>query len=175
MTTPEETHRGKRIALRVFTWPSVVIVVAMLVHVNVNALMRTFANEPVRYTLEITQYWYMPALAMLAFVVAQLRNQHLVVDLVDGWVRPRTLDAIVGAGSLVSAVICAGFAWFGLGEAVFATEIGQTAGSSTLPGWPTYWFVPLCFTALTVLFGASGVRLLLRAIRPQRVAEVEAS
>lgn len=142
--------------------PAVVVTFTMMVHVTANALMRTFANDPLPHTLEITQYWYLPIIAFLGFIAAQARGQHIAADLIYERFPEATKRYVLAVLSVVAAVVCLGFAWFGWGEAVHAKEIGKTAGVSDLVAWPPYFLVPLCFGVLFVQFLYAAVRAVVK-------------
>ncbi|MCR1786269.1 TRAP transporter small permease [Nocardioides carbamazepini] len=142
--------------------PAVVVTFAMMVHVTANALMRTFANDPLPNTLEITQYWYLPIIAFLGFIAAQARGQHIAADLIYERFPEATKRYVLAVLSVLAAVVCLGFAWFGWGEAVHAKDIGKTAGVSNLVAWPPYFLVPLCFGILFVQFLYAAVRAIVK-------------
>ncbi|WP_052336902.1 TRAP transporter small permease [Nocardioides alkalitolerans] len=138
--------------------PAVVVTFVMMVHITANALMRTFLNDPIPNTLEITQYWYLPIVAFLGFIAAQARGQHIAADLVFEQLPDVTKRFFLAGIFTLAAVVAAGFAWFGWGEAQHAQEIGKTAGVSDVVSWPTYYLVPLAFGSLTFQFLWTAVR-----------------
>ena len=142
--------------------PAVLVTFAMMAHITANALLRTFANDPLPNTLEITQYWYLPIIAFLGFIAAQARGQHIAADLIYERFPEVTKRYVLAVLALLSAVVCLGFAWFGWGEAVHAREIGKTAGVSDLVAWPPYFLVPIAFGVLTVQFLWAAFRALTR-------------
>ncbi|WP_408898196.1 TRAP transporter small permease [Nocardioides sp. R1-1] len=142
--------------------PAVVVTFTMMVHVTANALMRTFANDPLPNTLEITQYWYLPIIAFLGFIAAQARGQHIAADLIYERFPEATKRYVLAVLSVVAAVVCLGFAWFGWDEAVHAREIGKTAGVSDLVAWPPYFLVPLCFGVMFVQFLYAAARAIVK-------------
>ena len=140
--------------------PAVVITFVMMVHVTVNAVMRTWFDQPLENTLEIVEYWYLPLVAFLGFIAAQHRGQHIAADLVFEMLPKVTRRFVLAFMFLLCGVVCLGFAWFGWGEAVHARDIGKTAGVSSLIAWPTYFLVPLAFGSLTVQFVVASWRAL---------------
>lgn len=130
--------------------PAIAVTFVMMVHITVNALMRTFAQSPLPNTLEIVQYWYMPIVAFLGFVAAQYRGQHIAADLVFLMLPQAVRRYVLAAGCLLGAVLMAGFAWYGWGEAMHALQIRKTAGVSDLIAWPGYFLVPVALGSLTV-------------------------
>lgn len=141
--------------------PAVVVTFVMMLHVGANAVLRTFANYPLPNTLEIVQYWYLPSVALLGFVAAQHRAQHIAADLIFEHLPQVTKRYVLAASFVLASAVAAGFAYFGWGEAVHAMEIGRTAGVSGLISWPVYFLVPIVFASLTVQF----LLVALRAVR----------
>jgi TRAP-type C4-dicarboxylate transport system permease small subunit len=154
------THRvGQRFA-QLIEVPAVIITFLMMFHITLNAVLRTFWDRPIDNTLEIVQFIYMPIVALLGFVAAQLRGQHIGADLVFEKL-PAVTRRFVGAGvSIVSALLCAGIAWFGWGYATHAREIRQTAGLTDIASWPVYYLIPVVFAVLAVLYVVEAMRRL---------------
>lgn len=142
--------------------PAVVVTFVMMVHITANALLRTFKNEPLPNTLEITQYWYLPIIAFLGFIAAQARGQHIAADLIYERFPEVTKRYVLAVLSVLAAVVCLGFAWYGWGEAVHAREIGKTAGVSDVVAWPPYFLVPLAFGVMVVQFLYSAGHTLIK-------------
>lgn len=153
-------HRaGLRSALlQTLQWPAAIALTVMMLHIVANAVLRSVDDRPLSYTLEITEFWYMPVLVLLGFVVAQLRDGHITVELIDGFLTTRHRSVVVAVGSSMCAVVFLALAWFGLDEARYATEIDQTGGGSRLPAWPIYWLVPFVFATLAASSTAIAVR-----------------
>jgi len=142
--------------------PAVIVTFAMMAHITVNALLRTFKNEPVANTLEITQYWYLPIIAFLGFIAAQARGQHIAADLIYERLPDCTKRYVLAVLSVLAAVICAGFAKYGWEEAVHAHEIEKTAGVTEVAAWQPYYLVPLAFGVMTIQLLWSAGRALIK-------------
>ena len=140
--------------------PAVIVLFVMMLHVTANALLRTFASSPIQNTLEITQYIYLPIIALLGFIAAQARGEHIVADLVTHHFPRPARRGVLFTGYTAALIVTGGFAWFGLEEALHARDIGQTAGVSTVVSWPALFLVPIVFAVLTVQFGIAAVRAL---------------
>ena len=140
--------------------PAVVVLFVMMIHVTANALLRAFASHPIQNTLEITQYIYLPIIALLGFMAAQARGEHIVADLVTHYFPRRVRRAVLACGYLLALIVMGGFAWFGAKAAIHAQEIGKTAGVSTVVSWPVLYLVPLAFTVLTLQLAFAAVRAL---------------
>lgn len=157
MSAPSKP-KGRRIAELLIEVPAVVVMFVMMFHITANALLRFFANSPLPNTLEYVQYWYMPIVALLGFVAAQLRGQHIAADLVFRMLPRAAKPYVTAVGCAASALLAAAFAWYGWQEAVHAWEITMTAGVSDVISWPVYFLVPLAFASLTVQFAWATVR-----------------
>ncbi|MBY6679247.1 TRAP transporter small permease [Rhodococcus sp. BP-332] len=153
--------------LQMVQWPAAIALTAMMLHIVANAILRLVNDRPLSYTLEITEFWYMPVLVLLGFVVAQLRDGHITVELIDGFLTTRHRSVVVAVGSSICAVVFLALAWFGLDEARYATEIDQKGGGSRLPSWPVYWLVPFVFATLAASFTALAVREGRRGFEPR--------
>lgn len=152
--------------------PAVIVTFVMMVHIAANALLRALGGSPINHTLELTQYWYVPIIALLGFVAAQARNEHITADLIFDKLPAVTRRWVLGFGYVVTAVVMAGFAWYGWEEALHSAKIGDTAGVSTLISWPVAFLVPLVFASLTVQFGYVAYRAVMH---PNTVEELIAA
>ncbi|OUZ10163.1 TRAP C4-dicarboxylate ABC transporter permease [Aeromicrobium sp. PE09-221] len=155
--------RPRRLNLDLFIEvPAVVLTFAMMVHISLNAIMRAFWSAPLSNTLEITQYWYLPVIAFLGFIAAQRRGQHVSADLIYEMLPQVTKRWVRAVSAVVVGTVCAGFAWFGLQEALHSFEIRRTAGVSDMPAWPPYFLAPIAFGSLTIQFYLAAARAVLR-------------
>lgn len=138
--------------------PAVLITFAMMMLIGANAVLRTWFDRPIDHSLELVQYWLLPSVALLGFVAAQSRAQHITTDLVYKFLPSVAQRVVLTVGFALSALVAVGFAWYGWGEAVHSFEIRRTAGVSTLPSWPVYFLVPLSFGILAIQWGVAGVQ-----------------
>ncbi len=122
-----------------------VALVAMLLHVVVDVVMREFVHAPISETLEIVSYWYMVGLVFLAIPAAQARGEHIQVELFTSALPRRVRMAMDVLVLLLSAAVLVVFTWVSSEEAIRQTQAMTVveAGSGTLPVWPTRWLVPL--------------------------------
>lgn len=157
-TTSNRRINGLELLIEI---PAVVVTFVMMLHITANALLRTYASDPIDNTLEIVTYWYLPTVAFLGFIAAQHRGQHIAADLVFEMLPRPTRRFVLCGVWVLAAVVAFGFARFGLEEAMHAREINKTAGVSGLTSWPTYFLVPLAFGSLTIQFAWAALRSLL--------------
>lgn len=167
MTERKRSSRATRAMELAIEIPAVLVTFVMMVHITANAISRTFFNNPMSNTLEITQYWYLPIVAFLGFIAAQLRGQHVAADLLYERLPEVTKRFVLAAMFLLAAVVCLGFARFGWNEAVHAMDIRKTAGVSDLPAWQPYFLAPIAFASLTLQFGYAGIHALVKGVEDE--------
>jgi TRAP-type C4-dicarboxylate transport system permease small subunit len=159
--TPKRVKSGARRRIRpalLVEIPAIAVMFIMMLHITANALLRTFANAPIASTLELTEYWYMPVIVFVGFIAAQMRKEHVKADFIYNFLPHSMRPYVLGAGYVLVTLVSAGFAWFGLGEALIAFDVRRLAGASELPAWPTYFLAPLSFGVLTVQFAVFSVQ-----------------
>ena len=158
MTATKRTWSAGRVVDLLIEVPAVLVTFLLMLHVTANAVLRTVADRPMPNTLEYVQYWYLPAVAFLGFIAAQRRGQHVAADLIYTKLPKPAQRIVLSVFLVVSAVLCLGFAWFGLDAALHAYEIKKTAGVSDVAAWPAYFLVPLAFGSLTGQFVLAAIR-----------------
>ncbi|MBE2997909.1 TRAP transporter small permease [Nocardiopsis sp. HNM0947] len=136
-------------------------IVAMMAHICVNAGLRAFAGSPLTGTNEIVTYWYMPLVALFGFVAAQHDGGHTEARVAfDRLPRANRVELHV-AGLALTGLLCAGFAWFGLLEALRNFDLRLTGGVTEVTMWPVTFAVPAAYAVLalqTVTEAALAVR-----------------
>ncbi len=129
-----------------------VIILGLTVVVVMNAVMREFFGAPIIQALPLVQYWFMPAIVFLGYVLAQAKDRHLHVDLLFARLRPggqRIVGLLgrllSGAGSLLIAYHSWHYAWD-------ARLTGKGDPVSDLATWPLTFAAPVAMAVLGVLF-----------------------
>lgn len=146
-------------------------VLAMMVHIVANALVRSLNNTPITGTHEVVTYWYMPLVALVGFVVAQREGAHTEASVVFDRLPRANRRELHLAGLVLTAAVCAGFAYFGWLEAWHNAEIGLTGGMIGVVIWPMTFLAPVAYATLGVQVLVEAGRLLRR--RPTRNAPTE--
>ncbi|MEW2354416.1 TRAP transporter small permease [Spirillospora sp. NPDC029432] len=155
---PEEPARRRLGPQAAIDLLAILAIFVMMLHVTVNALTRTFLDLPIPNTLEVVEYWYLPIVVFCGFLAAQSRGEHIAAELIFDRLPRATRPYLVAASSVLCCACSAGFAWWGLGEAIHAFEIEKTAGVSDLVAWPPYFLAPIAFGGLTVQFALAAYR-----------------
>ncbi len=167
VTTQPETQTRKTLRDRLLTGIevfAVFVLIIMMLHVVINALSRSFFRMPIYGTLELTQFWYLPSLALLGLVAAQARNEHIIADLLfDSFpaVMRKWTTVVV---NVITAIVAALISWFGLGEALHSLDKGISAGATDFPLWPIEMLLTLAYAVFTI-------QLLYAAIKVARFGE----
>lgn len=141
---------------------SVVIVVGLAVVVVLDAAMRGIFGSPITKVLPLVQYWFMPAIAFLGYVVAQLADRHLHVDLLFDRLRPAGRRIVGGLGLVISGIAALLIAYHSWGYAREASLTGETDPVSGLPTWPMTFGAPVALGLLGVLFLLAAWRAVFR-------------
>jgi TRAP-type C4-dicarboxylate transport system permease small subunit len=125
----------------IFLWAGAIAVLAMMVHVTADVLMKVALNQPIMGTLEIVSFVYMVGCTFLPLAHVQLSRTLIIVEVFTQNLAPeKNLRFDIGAAVLTVAYLSL-LAIMGAVVAVAKTEIGeaQDATYSDLPVWPMRW------------------------------------
>jgi TRAP-type C4-dicarboxylate transport system permease small subunit len=110
-----------------------------------DVVLRTFFNYPIRGMLELIELG-LACTIFIALPAVFLRDEHLVVDVIDHMARPAAIRALKLVGTAVSFVVLAVMTWHMAATARSALEFGDVTSDLSLPRiW--YW-VPVLFGAM---------------------------
>jgi len=151
------TRRAADIAGRVLEVVASLAVVAILIHVIANVILRTFFNSPIPGTNELVGNWYLPIIAFVGFVVAKTRREHIEATLLYDKVSPKNQLLLSIVVNFAAAVALAFFAWFTFVEAQHGFETLRTSGVTGVPIWPVLWIVPFGFGVLAVMYALDAI------------------
>src|SRR4051812_39584408 len=130
-----------------------VFLAGMVLLTVADIVLRTFFSYPIRGMLELIEL----GLACTIFVALPavfLRDEHLVVDVIDNLTRPSVVRALKMLGTLVSIAVLVAMAWRMFIEARNSHDFGDVTPDLSIPKiW--YW-IPVLFgvvaSALACLF-----------------------
>jgi TRAP-type C4-dicarboxylate transport system permease small subunit len=101
-----------------------------------DVVLRAVFNRPIRGTLEIVEL-LLACTFFLALPASFLRDEHIVVDIVDGWA-PRWVPRLRRAAGMLAVVVMAVMAWQGWIAAKDAVAFHDVTSDLALPRlW--YW------------------------------------
>lgn len=149
-------RRAGRSAIRVLEVAAAALIMLMVVAILANVVSRVF-GAPIAGTTELVAYLWLPAIACVGFVVAQARGQSIEADILYSRLPARIRREVRFLTSLVAALACVGFTWYGAVAAAHALRIGMTAPASEVLIAPVYVLVPVAFAVLVALFAGDAV------------------
>lgn len=130
-------------------------VLAMMVHVTLDVVLKYTINTPIQGTLEITAYYYMVAIVVLPMAFVEFTRQSIAVDL---FYQMMSQPIKVATTALVLLLCAAGYgglayiSWPDALEALAKREI--VMGTVNIYIWPARFLLPgaLAVTTLVCLY-----------------------
>jgi len=122
-------------------------ILALMLHIMADVVLRNSINQPVPATYEIVTNYYMVALAFVPLAWLERTGGMVSVEVINGFLGPRTRDLSDRLVALISTVIYSALAWVTF-EASLKTFVSGTfvmAQSLAIPTWPAYFLPPLGF------------------------------
>lgn len=157
-TPPRDLERRLPAAIRIIDRLSRIAAVCaalalafLSVNVIVDVIGRTLFRHPFAGTLELTSYWWMPALVVLSFGYAEYLQEHIKVTLVLDALPRRFRQIVEGTIALLGAVLLLAVAYFTLLDALHSLDIQQASNSKPpIAIWP-FKFVAVAGAVLIAL------------------------
>lgn len=150
---------------------ALVALLALMVHTLANVIGRRFFGTPLSGTIEYVGFWYLPIAALLGFVVAQFRGEHIKAPLIYGRLSKESQRDVAIFGATLCAVVCAAYTWYSGKEALENIARKAVSGALEVPIWPVTLLVPIVFAILTVQFIAEGVSAITQSDLPKIVED----
>ncbi|MEQ8403396.1 MAG: TRAP transporter small permease [Silicimonas sp.] len=128
------------------------ICLALLVlHVTLDVILSRTLNYPIKYTIEISSYYYMVAIVFLPLANVECQGEHINVDFILKAL-PARAETCVGAFTSLLGVAVAAFLAYRTGiDALRATKSGEVVmGTGLLVIWPGRWLLPIGFALLAI-------------------------
>ena len=139
-----------------FLWAGAIALLAMMVHVSADVIMKVALNQPIMGTLEIVSFIYMVGCTFLPLAHVQLSRTLIIVEVFTQKLAPeKNLRLDIAAAVLTVAYLLL-LAIMGSVVALAKTEIGEAQDATyfDLPVWPMRWvFCASCgLAALIALY-----------------------
>ena len=134
------------LAARVFGALAAFFLAAMMMVTVADVLLRSFFNYPIRGVLELVEL----CLACTIFVALPavfLRDEHLVVDVIDHLVRPSAVRVLDLIGTLLSLAVLVTMAWQMVPLARTMHEFGDVTSDLSIP--KIYYWIPVLLGVVT--------------------------
>lgn len=129
----------RSLVARVCGWAAAAFLAAMMLVTVADVVLRAVANTPIRGVVEIVEL-LLTCTFFLALPAAFLREEHIVVDMVDGWI-PRAVPLLKRIAAFGAVVMLALIAWQGWISARDTLAFGDVTSDLSIPRI-VYW-VPL--------------------------------
>lgn len=128
-------------------------VVALMLHVCADVLLRALVGTPIPATVEIASRYYMVLISFLPLAWVEQRDGMVSIGVLDSVLSPSWLrwsDVVV---ALVVAVAYALLAWITLKTALKSYTVGTfvIVLNEPLIVWPSYFLPPLGFALATIV------------------------
>lgn len=137
----------------IFLWAGAIAVLAMMVHVSADVIMKVALNQPIMGTLEIVSFIYMVGCTFLPLAHVQLSRELIIVEVFTQNLAPeKNLRFDIAAAVLTVAYLLL-LAVMGAVVALAKTEIGEAQDATyfDLPIWPMRWvFCASCALAALI-------------------------
>ncbi|MBX3529094.1 MAG: TRAP transporter small permease [Rhizobiaceae bacterium] len=112
-------------------------IVLLVVNIVVDVIGRLVFHAPFPGTIEYTTYWWMPALALLAFAYTEKQQEHIKVTILLDALPLRMRQIIEGVFGLVATALIVALAVYSWQDAMKAYDFQEvTASSPPVAVWP---------------------------------------
>ena len=146
-----------RVAALIFGGLAAVALAAMMLLTVTDVVLRMFFRAPIQGTLELVELG-LACTVFLALPAVFLRDEHLVVDVVDHFAKRPLVRLLDLASAVVSAALLALMAWQMVSLAQTTREFGDVTSDLSIPR--IYYWVPVLFGV--VASAAATLVLILR-------------
>jgi len=129
-----------QIAARVFGYLAAFFLSAMMLLTVADIVLRSFFGTPIRGMLELIELG-LACTVFIALPAVFLRREHLVVDVIDHFARPRLVRFLDRLGALVSLGVLAVMVWQMWPLAQTMVEFGDVTSDLSIPR--LYYWIPV--------------------------------
>ncbi len=145
----------------VFGAVAAVFLAGMVLITVADVVLRSLFNFPIRGVLELVELG-LACTIFIALPAVFLRDEHLVVDVIDHLLRPSAVRRLDLAGALLSLAVLVTMAWQMVPLARSMHEFGDVTSDLSIP--KIYYWVPVLLGVV-----ASALATLLFIVRRSRV------
>jgi TRAP-type C4-dicarboxylate transport system permease small subunit len=160
-----------RTVARIMGFIGALAVVAMMLHISVDVLLRNLFRISMNTVPEIVARYYMTALAFLPLGWLELRRQMISVELIDFALSERMRRLSDVSVMLIASVVYGFLAWTNWEKALSETRVGTLVEIATykMPVWHSFYFAPVGFTLAALI----AALLAIGYMNPRIAAQLE--
>lgn len=126
-------------------------VLALLLTVSLDVILRATANAPFSATIEVVSFYYMIPLVFLPIMTLELTRGHIDTDLFYLLFPRRLKQVAIAVSGLLTVGVYGLLAWVTFKQAIASTGRGEVSmGVNLLPIWPVRWVLPVVFASATI-------------------------
>ncbi len=133
-------ERRRTIIANVCGWLAALCVAGMMLVTVADVALRWFANWPLRGTVEIVEL-LLTCTFFLALPATFLRDENIVVDVIDRWVGRRGVAVLKRASAALAVAVLGVLAWQGWIAAKDTLVFGDVTSDLAIP--KIYYWIPL--------------------------------
>ncbi len=140
----------------------------MMVHVTADVILKYLLNAPIIGTLETVSYYYMVSIVFLPLAMIELRQEHVVVDLLFRRFSKTVQIALYVFGSVLALVYFGMLTFQTLLDALKAVAEKETVMANFLfYVWPSRWGLPIGMGSLMLAIALNAVKVIITGIIPE--------
>ena len=117
---------------------------------------RSLFHTPFTGTLEMTAYWWMPMLTLLAFAFTEQQQEHIKVTILLDVLPPRMRQIVEGCFGIIATLLLIALTYYTLREALSSAALQKTTPSKPpVAIWP-FMFVAVAGVGMLALQTAAN-------------------
>ena len=157
----------ERFVARVSAFVGGLILMAMMLQITVDVLMRNFVGAGFPATADMVSRYYMVAVSFLPLAMTQIADRHIEATIFTDKLRGGARRAVVALGTLMAIAVFALLGWGTAAEAMKQTarRAYVEAGTIHFPTWPSYWILPVSALLMLIVLCIRLVRLVRGELR----------
>lgn len=131
-------------------------VVLLAINITIDVVGRTVFHAPLVGTLEVTAYWWMPTLTLLAFAFTEKHQEHIKVTSLLDSLPPRMRQIVEGIFGVIATLLLVALTYYTFREAMVGAALQKTTASKPpVPIWP-FMFVAVAGVGMLALQTAAS-------------------
>lgn len=140
----------------------------MMLHVSADVVMKYLFNAPIIGTLETVSYYYMVSIVFLPLAMIELRQEHVVVDLLFRRFSKSLQIAVYLFGAALALIYFGMLTYQTFLDAMKASAEKETVMANFLfYVWPSRWGLPIGIGSLMLAVALNAVKVIITGVIPE--------